>query len=66
MNKFQLIYLIVLLGLSFAQLNFARLNPWWENFIKDKVPESEWERNFQMSRKRKNVFKSFAICWDHI
>ena len=24
----------------------------WENFIKDKVPESEWERNFQMSRKR--------------
>ena len=62
MNKFQLIYLIVLFGLSFAQLNFARLNPWWENFIKDKVPESEWERNFQMSRKRKNVFKSFAIC----
>ena len=29
----------------------GRINAWWESFITNKVPESEWKDNFQMSRK---------------
>ena len=29
----------------------GRTNAWWENFITNKVPESEWKDNFRMSRK---------------
>ena len=29
----------------------GRTNPWGENFITNKVPESEWKDNFRMSRK---------------
>ena len=30
----------------------GRTNLWWENFITNKVPESEWKDNFRMSQKR--------------
>ena len=26
----------------------GRTNAWWENFITNKVPESEWKDNFRM------------------
>ena len=82
-SKLQQMYLMILFGLSIAQLNFfmtllllnqeylqetgnqeetaisknqncakscsvkkGRTNAWWENFIANKVPESEWKDNF--------------------
>ena len=30
----------------------GRTNAWWENFITNKVPQSEWKDDFRMSRKR--------------
>ena len=30
----------------------GRTNAWWENFITNKVPGSEWKDNFRISRKR--------------
>ena len=29
----------------------GRTNAWWENFITNKVPESEWTDHFRMSQK---------------
>ena len=29
----------------------GRTNAWWENFITNKVPESEWKDNFECRKK---------------
>ena len=37
----------------------GRTDAWWENFITNKVPESEWKDNFRMSQKS---FYELCVC----
>ena len=42
----------------------SRTNAWWENFITNKVPESEWKDNFRMSRK--SFYESCDMMRPHL